>query len=245
MISRRFLIATLLSTAIMLPMPYVRNAFDLVGMCDMMLTGTTVFTLVVIILPTIPYMHSYLADYRSNAVRYWSARVGLAQYGASKFAAAVIAGMASFISAMALLFAIKAVNTPLWLGTAPSDVGYATLVLDEAAGTGNPLAYIALSVLHHSLTAGMCAGVAFSAATVIPNIYAAMMAPVLMDIAYTRLDNLLPIPAHLNEIAMVQDVYNMGSISLTLLNKLMFTLCAWLIFGAISELMIRRRLTHE
>ena len=79
---------------------------------------------------------------------------------------------------MPLIFSLQ-----LLLGTAPSDVGYATLVLDEAAGTGNPLAYIALSVLHHSLTAGMCAGVAFSAATVIPNIYAAMMAPVLMDIA--------------------------------------------------------------
>ena len=244
-ISWRFALVTLISVLVMMQMPFVVNAFCLVSMCDMMLTGTTVFTIVTIVLPAIPYAHAYLSDYRSNAVRYWSARGGVTSYGASKFIAAVLSGMLTYIVSMATVILIKSASVPLWSGDVSSTIGYMPLLLNEDIEQSRPMMYIVLTVLHHSLTAGMFASAAFCAVTIIPNMYVGIMTPVLLDFAYMRLSSIMHVPEHLNEIAMVQDVYNMGSISMTILNKLAFTLCALLLFGGLAIFMIRWRLKHD
>lgn len=243
--SIKFVLSVALIVLLSYTMTKVFIAFDLIDMYNLMYVGNSVHVMTICLIPSIPYALSYVVDVRNRMVLYEGARSGLTEYGISKFASAVLSGMLAYILASAVIIAIYALGgMPLWTYDAQNGYAYQAL-LGDTVQNSHPVAALSLTVLHHALTAGMFAGLAFGVSTIVPNIYVAMITPILLDSLYLRIYPFLHLPEWLGEIALVQDVYDMGSVAATFFTKFGCTFAILATVGAVSLRMIRRRFMNE
>lgn len=244
--SWRFAAAWALSFAVLCVMRNAWNFADVVNEIDSIFSGTSSYSLILIILPSIPYSYCYIAEHNSNSSKYWISRCGVREYASSKFISAVLSGMFVFILSMVFIVFISLHYKPLWIELTPEELAesysdYEKMMMQYRA----PVLRLVLTILHMALSAALSAGIAFCISAIVPNLFIAIMLPTLLDFAYLRLHNLLPIPLWMDEHALYQSIYSMGSASATFFTKFGIVAAILLVAWLISYFAIRRRAMHE
>lgn len=245
-LSAPFFISGAAITALMYWLAHVWPSNDVLNVFGFAFSGNASDKLVVCMFPCMAYSYSYIVDNKSKAVRYWSVRSGIWRYSASKFLSAALSGMLVYVLAMALVVGLLLLEMPLSGYSVGWQNGYTCMLTEYGmSGTGESIVYLACHILHYGLTVAMFSGMAFCATAIVPNVFVAFLAPVVIDLVYLRVCKFIELPMWLEQLYLVQLIYDMGSPAGTLFTKIGTVAAILAVLGVVSCIFIRRRFINE
>ena len=235
----------LLSSGLMLKNP----GFTVVEILDNLFGGTGASTILIGMLPLLPYALSYAKDMEEHALCFYMAREDTAVFMLCRFFtacfSALLSVMASFFVLAAVLMSLGyPLYTPQYFVDNSSDITYMQFLADE-----KPLSYMIFYSMDKGLGAAMMAGCAVFLSTLVPNSFFVFCAPICIYFLALRLFT-FPIEmtaAHpwLNVSSWIESGYSAPTAMESFLCKLGVACLVLAVYGSLSVFFAVRRWHYE
>lgn len=130
-------------------------------------------TLVITMLPLLPFALSYQSERREHSLRFYYVRVGVAEYTFAKFIATVAAGFCVVFLGYALYIGVLSIFFPLNIAEASHSHNSFTVFFEE----GKYFLYLLCRVYGYSTSGALCAGLGLWFSTYIREKYVTVILP--------------------------------------------------------------------
>lgn len=204
-----------------------------------MISGSGNFTLIIGLLPLIPYATTFATEWEERATSFWLIRSGVKNYVVSKIIVSAISGFMTTFIAILLYALILLIKLPFFTKIATGDAYVSLLEM------GMPIRYLLFSAAHLSLSSALFATVALWVSTYIPNRFTTIVAPIVLYFMLYRLTRFWDLPPYLNLGTLLEGTYQAGSPLTTMMLKLGIVMVFCIIIGCSTVGQIRRRVQHD
>ncbi len=166
---------------------------------DKAVSGSGVVSLLICVVPIIPYAATMAEEYETNMLRYYTVRTGTTTYFINKIIVSFISGFATMFLSQ-LLFVLIFVNFFPLFNHPSTYYAYEQLMVNGEVVKG-----LTMYMVHMSLSGALMAVMAVFVSTIVPNKSAAISVPVILYFTFSRIFQLgtnMPkflIPAYLIE----------------------------------------------
>lgn len=236
-----FYLTVLLTAVVLLPIAANTRMYSnaLEGIVSV-LNGSGVFSIVICMLPALPFAGSYAQDENSGMLNFWAIRSGTRAYAGSQYLFSVLMGFcATFAGMLLCFFCILAGGTPFWDGMSGDGGGYSVLL-----GEGKLVLYLFMNLTNLALSSAIMAGVAAWFGSLVPNRMAVLAAPLVLYILLLRLIPSGTVPPYLDPGSILQGEVTMATPWATLGVKALIALIICGILGFFAVMNIQRRQKH-
>lgn len=236
-----FYLTVLLTAVVLLPIAAnTRIYFSALEGIVSVLNGSGVFSIVICMLPALPFAGSYAQDENSGMLNFWTIRSGTRAYAGSQYLFSVLMGFCATFAGMllCLLFLLMG-GMPFWNGMSGDGGGYSVLLKE-----GKLILYLFMKLTNLALSSAIMAGVAAWFGSLVPNRMAVLAAPLVLYILLLRLIPSSTVPPYLSPTFILQLEVTMATPWATLGVKAFITLIICGILGFFAVMNIQRRQKH-
>lgn len=143
--------------------------------------GSGVVSLLICVIPIIPYASSLAEEYETGMIKYYTIRTGTTAYLINKIIVSFISGFVTMFLSQ-LLFILIFVNFFPLFNTSHTDYAYEQLMLN-----GKVMKGLTMFMTHMSLSGALMAVIAVFVSTIVPNKFAAISVPVIIYFTFSRI----------------------------------------------------------
>lgn len=147
------------------------------------IVGSGVVSLLICVVPIIPYASSLAEEYETNMIKYYTIRTGTAAYLINKMIVSFISGFVTMFLSQLLFLLIFVKFFPLF-HTPHTYYAYEQLMLN-----GEVMKGLIMFMSHMSLSGALMAVIAVFVSTIVPNKFAAVSVPVIVYFTCSRIFN--------------------------------------------------------
>lgn len=206
---------------------------------DKAMIGSGVVSLLICVIPILPYGGSAAEEFETGILRYYTIRTGRTVYFANKVLVSFISGFLTMFLAQAAFILIFLPFYPLF------GHGHTYYAYEGLMKNGEVLRGVLMFMAHMSLSGALMAAAAVFVSTVIPNKFAAISVPV---IVYFTCSRIIPVgsgvPEFLNPAFIVEGIVGMKDPNTELLVKFCTVVILSALFAILGNLLLKRRIAH-
>ncbi|MBD8499500.1 hypothetical protein [Paenibacillus arenosi] len=204
-----------------------------------MLSGGGNFTLVVGIIPLIPFALTFASEWEERASSFWIIRAGVSNYAICKVIAGAVSSVLVTFLGIWLYAVLLMIKIPFFTNSNTGDA-YAPLL--EA---GQPVLYLLGTSAHLALSSAIFGVAALWISTFIPNRFTAIALPVVVYFVCLRLTRFWELPPYMMIGTIMEGTYHAGTPLMAFLFKLMTVILLCLLMGYGTVVQMRRRVQND
>lgn len=206
---------------------------------SMAINGSGAVSLLICVIPIMPYASSLAEEYEANMIRYYTIRTGTAAYLVNKMIVSFISGFVTMFLSQ-LLFLLIFVNFLPLFNIPTSDYAY-----EQLMANGKVIIGITMFMIHMSLSGALMAVIAVFVSTIVPNKFAAVSIPVIVYFTLSRIFQLgTNIPKFLIPAYLIEGVAGMENPIMELMLKFFTVVILSALAVVLGKIGLKRRIAN-
>lgn len=236
--SFRFVFACLGSAVLMYVtgVQYLTSGIDAIGVWEIV-RGSGIFIMTLAILPLFPFSLSYAEEHNEKNLSFWVIRAGVKSYIMTKYIAAVLSGMLSYVVGTLLFILACSLRTSLFYHISSWNA-YVSLLEN-----GQIMLYLVVILIHFSFSAAIFCGLTMCVSVWFSNRFAAVILPMVVYFMIGRM--MANMPWYFTIIGLIEGVVDAGTVGLSLLVKGAVSLVLLTVMAGIVLDGAERRMRNE